>query len=98
MLEQRFDPLYYYADIKKYKHCTYSEKLSDIDFSLTQGFAVGRQDQVEEGEGILQIRPTNIDNNGRLKYDKMSMFQKWMMFRLWSLVLFCLTIQIVRNG
>ena len=70
MLEQRFDPLYYYADIKKYTHCTYSEKLSDIAFSLTQGFAVGRQDQVEEGEGILQIRPTNIDNNGRLKYDK----------------------------
>lgn len=70
MLEQRFDPLYYYADIKKYTHCTYSEKLSDIVFSLTQGFAVGRQDQVEEGEGILQIRPTNIDNNGRLKFDR----------------------------
>ena len=70
ILEQRFDPLYYYADIKKYTHCTYSEKLSSLAFSFTNGFAVGRQDQVEEGEGILQIRPTNIDNNGQLKYDR----------------------------
>lgn len=66
----RLDPLYYYANIKEYTHCTYSEKLSSLTFSFINGFAVGRQDQVEEEEGVLQIRPTNIDNNGRLKYDK----------------------------
>lgn len=44
--------------------------MSNLALSFTNGFAVGRQDQVEAENGILQIRPTNIDNNGRLKYDK----------------------------
>lgn len=69
-LEKRFDPLFYYTEIDKFTHCTYSERLSNLAFLFENGFAVGRQDQVEEGYGILQIRPTNIDNNGRLKYDK----------------------------
>lgn len=66
----RLDPIFYNADIRRYTHCTYSERLSDLAYSFNPGFAVGRQDQVEEKDGILQIRPTNIDNNGRLKYDK----------------------------
>ena len=66
----RLDPIFYNANIKRFTHCTYSERLSDLAFSFEPGFAVGRQDQVEEEDGILQIRPTNIDNNGRLKYDK----------------------------
>lgn len=66
----RLDPVFYNADIKRFTHCTYSERLSNLAFSFEPGFAVGRQDQVEEEDGILQIRPTNIDNNGRLKYDK----------------------------
>lgn len=69
-LEERVDPLYYHAEIDKFTHCTYSERLSNLTISFENGFAVGRQNQVEEGNGILQIRPTNIDNNGRLKYDK----------------------------
>lgn len=69
-LDGRIDPLFYYADIQKYTKCTYSERLANLAFSFTNGFAVGRQDQVEAENGILQIRPTNIDNNGRLKYDK----------------------------
>ena len=68
--ESRLDPIYYNANIKRFTHCTYSERLSSLAYAFIPGFAVGRQDQVEEGEGILQIRPTNIDNNGRLKYDK----------------------------
>lgn len=66
----RLDPIYYNADIKKFTHCTYSERLSSLAYAFTPGFAVGRQDQVKEENGILQIRPTNIDNNGRLKYEK----------------------------
>lgn len=69
-LEERIDPLFYYAEIDKVTHCTYSERLSNLAFSFVNGFAVGRQNQVEEGNGVLQIRPTNIDNNGRLKYNK----------------------------
>lgn len=68
--ESRLDPIYYNADIKKFTNCTYSERLSSLAYSFTSGFAVGRQDQVKEENGILQIRPTNIDNNGCLKYDK----------------------------
>jgi len=66
----RLDPIYYNADIDKFTHCTYSERLSDLALSFDPGFAIGRQDQVGEEDGILQIRPTNIDNNGLLKYDK----------------------------
>lgn len=69
-LEKRFDPLFYYTEIDKFTHCTYSERLSNLAFLFENGFAVGRQNQVEEGNGILQIRPTNIDNNGLLKYEK----------------------------
>lgn len=65
----RLDPIFYNANIKRFTHCTYSERLSNLALSFNPGFAVGRQDQIEE-DGILQIRPTNIDNNGRLKYDK----------------------------
>lgn len=68
--ESRFDPIYYNANIKRFTHCTYSERLSSLAYAFIPGFAVGRQDQIEKGEGILQIRPTNIDNNGRLKYEK----------------------------
>ena len=70
IIGSRLDPIYYDADIKKFTHCTYSERLSSLAYAFTPGFAVGRQDQVKEENGILQIRPTNIDNNGRLKYDK----------------------------
>lgn len=68
--ESRLDPIFYFTNIRKYTNCTYSERLSSLAYSFINGFAVGRQDQVEEGEGILQIRPTNIDNNGQLKYDR----------------------------
>ena len=69
-IEERIDPLYYYAEIDKFMHSTYSERLSSLVSSFENGFSVGRQNQVEEEKGILQIRPTNIDNHGRLKYDK----------------------------
>lgn len=70
VVESRLDPIFYNANIQKFTNCTYSERLSNLALSFTNGFAVGRQDQVEAENGILQIRPTNIDNNGRLKYDK----------------------------
>lgn len=69
-LEARLDPISYYFDIKTFTQCTYSERLFDLVLSFDNGFAVGRQNQVEEETGILQIRPTNIDNYGRLTFEK----------------------------
>lgn len=69
-LEVRLDPIYYSADISTFTQCTYSERLFDLVLSFDNGFAVGRQNQVEEETGILQIRPTNIDNYGRLTFEK----------------------------
>ncbi len=69
-LEGRLDPIYYSADISTFTQCTYSERLFDLVLSFDNGFAVGRQNQVEEEKGVLQIRPTNIDNNGRLTFEK----------------------------
>jgi restriction endonuclease S subunit len=39
-----------------------------LDFQ--SGFGAGKEEQVTEKNGIIQIRPTNIDSEGMLKYDK----------------------------
>lgn len=68
----RFDPLYYTTvkdliqqfkfELKKVKH---------LVNDLKSGFGAGKQDQAEnEEDGIIQIRPTNIDSMGQLKFDR----------------------------
>lgn len=69
-LEGRLDPIYYSADISTFTQSTYSERLFDLVLSFENGFAVGRQNQVDPEKGILQIRPTNINDNGRLTFEK----------------------------
>jgi type I restriction enzyme S subunit len=69
----RFDPLYYSGAIswflKKFKFDIYS--LQNIVLSFESGIGAGKQDQTEDTEkGILQIRPTNINKYGDLKFDK----------------------------
>lgn len=35
-----------------------------------QGLGAGKKDQADKNNGIIQIRPTNIDRNGMLIFDK----------------------------
>lgn len=67
----RLDPIYFFAKLESFHSGKYeSFKLSSIASDFSSGVGAGKQDQVFELDGIIQIRPTNIDQYGNLKYDK----------------------------
>lgn len=70
-VENRLDPLYY-TDVKSLieKSKFPLRKIKEFVKDLKSGFGAGKQDQATEEDGIIQIRPTNLDNNGLLKFDK----------------------------
>lgn len=69
---QRLDPLYYSKDVFSFlKEFSYDVKLLEgITYYLKTGFAAGNSQQEAVNEGIIQIRPTNIDDIGLLRFDK----------------------------
>ena len=69
---QRLDPLYYSKDVFSFlKKFSYDVKpLEGITYYLKTGFAAGNSQQEAVNEGIIQIRPTNIDDIGLLRFDK----------------------------
>ena len=69
-LDSRIDPIFYGSDLTKYNKYFLSVKLSSVVSSFKSGVGAGKQDQAEGDDGIIQIRPTNIDNFGNLKFDK----------------------------
>ena len=70
-LEDRFDPIFYASDLAKFNTNIFkSVLLKSIVKYFKSGFGAGKQEQTDTKNGIIQIRPTNIDENGFLKYDK----------------------------
>lgn len=69
-LDSRIDPIFYGSDLTKFNKKFTSVKFSSVVSSFKSGVGAGKQDQAEGDEGIIQIRPTNIDNFGNLKFDK----------------------------
>ena len=70
-LEDRFDPIFYASDLSKFNTNIFkSVLLKSIVKYFKSGFGAGKQEQTDAKNGIIQIRPTNIDENGFLKYDK----------------------------
>ena len=70
-LEGRFDPIFYASDLAKFNTNIFkSVSLKSIVKYFKSGFGAGKQEQTDAKNGIIQIRPTNIDENGFLKYDK----------------------------
>lgn len=71
-LDNRLDPLFYSEDIFKFLKVTSFpvKKIREICTFAKSGFGAGKQDQNLEGKGIIQIRPTNMDENGLLKFDR----------------------------
>jgi type I restriction enzyme S subunit len=71
-LENRLDPLFYSENIFSFLKTTTFEvkKIREINTFVKAGFGVGRQDQDLEQNGYIQIRPTNLDEDGFLKFDK----------------------------
>ena len=71
-LEKRFDPLYYASNIFGFLKTTNYQIKSlreAVNYTIS-GFGVGREDQDLTENGYIQIRPTNLDEAGNLKFDR----------------------------
>ncbi|WP_018620599.1 restriction endonuclease subunit S [Spirosoma luteum] len=70
-VEGRLDPNFYNSNLKKFINARHSiRKISEVVLSFKTGFGVGRQDQEKGTSGIIQVRPTNIDANGFMRFDR----------------------------
>lgn len=68
---RRFDPISFKTSFKNFLNGTYaSEALKNVILKFKSGQGAGRDDQSDEELGIIQIRPTNIGDNGNLKFHK----------------------------
>ncbi len=68
-IEDRLDPIFYGSNFSFFRHCR-CLRLKDVCLNFTSGFGAGKKEQTTKDKGYIQIRPTNIDNNGFLKFDK----------------------------
>lgn len=69
---QRFDPLYHQGDIFhliRAAKCDLPKLGSLVTYFLT-GFAAGRGEQSDEEGSIIQIRPTNLNNDRELVFQR----------------------------
>ncbi len=70
---QRWDPLFYQADIIAFVRevkCELQRLGEKVNYFMT-GFAAGRGDQSDEDEsGIIQIRPTNLSDDRELVFKR----------------------------
>lgn len=72
-LEGRLDALYYSGAIFGFlENCKFPLKpISEITQFVRTGFAVGKEEQADEdSERYIQLRPTNMNENGELKFEK----------------------------
>lgn len=67
---RRMDPIFFRYGTslfgKKYK----LESIGSCTIDIQSGVGAGKGDQASEANGIVQIRPTNIDKDGLLVFDK----------------------------
>ena len=66
----RLDPLYQFNSSFLISTKYEQVKLAEICNSFISGFGAGKENQTSEINGIIQIRPTNIDSECELKFDK----------------------------
>jgi len=68
---ERLDSIFYASDLMRFYSGKYaSVSLKSVSISFKSGIGAGKQDQAIDQNGIIQIRPTNIDENGLLKFDR----------------------------
>jgi restriction endonuclease S subunit len=69
----RLDPLYHHGDIFHFvrtANCALELLNKKNIQSYVTGFAAGRDDQGDEEDGIIQVRPTNINDDRELVFDR----------------------------
>lgn len=71
-IENRLDPLYYSGEVNGFfrKIKFPLKSLHHFIVKIDSGMGAGKDDQSDLENGILHLRPTNIDKNGYLKLDK----------------------------
>ena len=68
-IEGRIDPLYYSFSYEKNFNFQLIP-IKEIIECMKTGFAAGKSKQSDNQKGIIQIRPTNIDKEGNLYFQK----------------------------
>lgn len=68
----RFDAIYYASELFSFLEANKFQlrSLKELCNDLKSGFGAGKQDQSQDEKGLIQIRPTNIGNEGNLKFEK----------------------------
>ena len=69
-IEGRLDPLFYGFNFTRFFKHPLSVRLKDVCLMFSSGFGAGKKEQSTKDKGFIQIRPTNIDNDGFLKFEK----------------------------
>ena len=69
-IEGRLDPLFYGSNFTRFFKHPLSVRLKDVCLMFSSGFGAGKKEQSTKDNGFIQIRPTNIDNDGFLKFEK----------------------------
>ena len=72
VLGSRFDPLYYLGNIYRLIEGSIfeCEYMSNITTYMKTGFAAGKQDQSDDAQDIIQIRPTNLSDGREFIFER----------------------------
>lgn len=64
------DPIFFRYGTMQFGRYFRLEAISTCIVDIQSGVGAGKKDQADKNNGIIQIRPTNIDRNGMLIFDK----------------------------
>lgn len=67
---RRMDPIFFRYGTIQLGRIFKLEPISSCIIDIQSGVGAGKKDQTDKNNGIIQIRPTNIDRNGMLIFDK----------------------------
>ena len=67
---RRLDPIFYRCGISRFGKIFKLTRVGLVVSSMQSGFAAGKENQATAKDGIIQVRPTNIDTEGELIFDK----------------------------
>ena len=92
------DPIFFRYGIIQFGRIFKLEPISSCIIDIQSGVGAGKKDQTDKNNGIIQIRPTNIDRNGMLIFDKnIYMFLLMRLCHPYREMMFYLITLIVRN-
>lgn len=67
---RRMDPIFFRYGTMQFGRNFRLEAISTCIVDIQSGVGAGKKDQADKNNGIIQVRPTNIDRNGMLIFDK----------------------------